>query len=405
LKVLLPAAFDTYRCNERGCCCRSWPIAWTKGDVVRTTKALGDTALGRRFAQAYEVVDKESPELSDFVTGAPRPRFEKTYGRVRLDARGGCAMLEDDDRCAVHAAVGEQALPELCVNFPVVALETPGGTELYFEPLCPEVRRPLYENPEPFALIEREGGWRRGVHAFRYAKPISAVSLDANRTIPWDDYVRYREEAIGIIADRAVSLFGRLARLAHWTAELDITGAVPAQPPILSAERYVGYRGWFEQATAEAPNELLALRFTQADHLLVDFAVRADRVEALQAGVTDWREPYLRWVVPAEDEVAASVEAYLGARLFSIPFIADEHLIRAHWLLHLAFGAALRYMASLCAILETPCTREVAATALALGEFTYRQWQGDVLIFMPQPPSHIRGPRLAEVDLTFGAIA
>jgi len=125
------------RCPDT--CCRDWAVPVDRADLDRLKGAMASTPVGRERLVRLVVI------------GAPA-HGNDTSARLHLDESGGCPMLEVDQRCGVHAALGEGALTTACSIFPRTALATADGVEVGGSLGCPEVARLTLVSHEPLTL-------------------------------------------------------------------------------------------------------------------------------------------------------------------------------------------------------------------------------------------------------------
>lgn len=139
---LTTPAMAAFSCLAERCpdtCCRDWAVPVDDADLERLKGALAASAAGRERLVRLVVIGARAP-------GSATP------ARLHLDESGGCPMLEADQRCGVHAALGEEALATACSIFPRTALATPTGIEVGGSLGCPEVARLTLLATEPLAL-------------------------------------------------------------------------------------------------------------------------------------------------------------------------------------------------------------------------------------------------------------
>lgn len=139
---LTTPAMAAFSCLAERCpdtCCRDWAVPIDRDDLDRLKAALATTGEGRE-------------RLVRLVVIGNRTRGSDTAAQLHLDESGGCPMMEADQRCGVHATLGEQALTTACSIFPRTALATPSGVEVGGSLGCPEVARLTLLAPEPLVL-------------------------------------------------------------------------------------------------------------------------------------------------------------------------------------------------------------------------------------------------------------
>ena len=124
-------AMAAFSCLAERCpdtCCRDWAVPVGRADLDRLKSAMTSTPEGRE-------------RLLRLVVIGNRTQGTDTAARLHLDESGGCPMLEADQRCGVHATLGEEALTTACSIFPRTALATSRGIEVGGSLGCPEVAR------------------------------------------------------------------------------------------------------------------------------------------------------------------------------------------------------------------------------------------------------------------------
>ena len=131
LPQLTTPAMEAFQCLAERCpdtCCRDWAVPVDRADLDRLKAAMASTPEGRERLVRLVVIGSRAPG-------------SETAARLQLDEGGGCPMLQPDQRCGVHASLGEQALTTACSIFPRTALATPRGVEVGGSLGCPEVAR------------------------------------------------------------------------------------------------------------------------------------------------------------------------------------------------------------------------------------------------------------------------
>jgi len=141
-RQLTTPAMAAFSCLAERCpdtCCRDWAVPVDRADLDRLKGAMASTAEGRE-------------KLVRLVVIGGRAHGSDTAARLHLDESSGCPMLEADQRCGVHGALGEQALTTACSIFPRTALATPAGLEVGGSLGCPEVARLTLASPQPLVV-------------------------------------------------------------------------------------------------------------------------------------------------------------------------------------------------------------------------------------------------------------
>jgi hypothetical protein len=168
--------------------------------------------------------------------------------------------------CAVHAAVGEAALPDACRHFPRIALRDARGTFVTLSHYCPTAARSLIEDT-PLAIVESppafpEGDYE-GLDAVAELPPLPAVPLHADAE-PLEALLRNVLSIACLSETVAVALIG---------AERELAGP-PAMQSTLTAilADEVGHArfGWRLLETL-GPRLTPELRARLGDYLIVAF--------------------------------------------------------------------------------------------------------------------------------------
>jgi len=143
---------ERFRCIGEACgsaCCRGWAIQLTREDRERleTALELSKSALG---------------PLSNAVIPAPKGVATKTHPYViQFNQHDACPFVTEAHQCRIHATLGEEALPDICAQYPREGAQVSGKKELWASLSCPEAARlcllapdgaDRVELPEPIAL-------------------------------------------------------------------------------------------------------------------------------------------------------------------------------------------------------------------------------------------------------------
>ncbi|HRE90735.1 MAG TPA: YkgJ family cysteine cluster protein [Myxococcota bacterium] len=179
----------SFVCQQTGRCCRAgWKVEIDHYDQVNLVAKARGTELEAAIAE------RVVPDASDGE--ASEQAFERTY-HLEKDACGACSFL-DGDRCGIHGALGPQALPDPCRNFPVIAMKTAWGTEVGYNLACPhaialtaaspfsyerreEWERPLDPQQTKATFIAPDGGWNPFLASRRAA--IAKLSASTAETL------------------------------------------------------------------------------------------------------------------------------------------------------------------------------------------------------------------------------
>lgn len=286
-----------YVCGRSGACCTSsWPIP-IESDRLQRLRAA--TATGR---------------LRPADTDAP---FRKTAdGHVLGVTRGRCVFLDPagvsgggGTTCRIHRALGHDALPLACQQFPRVSVRDPRGVSVTLSHYCPTAARQL-TSEAPLAISTAPPA---------FADTAAYEGLDARVSLPprlrpdmlmdWTGWWAWEESVIALLADRTVPVRVHLARLALAVETVRVWR--PGRLPLADA---VG------RAFADA-------RATHVAPFTCDRTEQADRLDELTSSMAESRQ----MEGPRESEEG-------------VTDIVVRHFVAAHafanWTAHL--GAGLR---------------------------------------------------------------
>jgi hypothetical protein len=130
-----------------------------------------------------------------FIDQVFHPAFDGRADPLNIVAVGGsCAFREPDGRCGIHARMGGGAKPQSCLSYPAHLIACGAEWHASLRPECACVARsaihgtPLEADPEVWVRL-------RSTLTRVWAVPRS-VAIDANRSLPRDDYVSWMRETV-----------------------------------------------------------------------------------------------------------------------------------------------------------------------------------------------------------------
>jgi len=139
MKITKPSYYDGFRCIADRCpdsCCKEWEVEVDETSAARYRALSGD--LGDRLRQVL--------------------RDEHGCTRMTIEA-GRCPMWRSDGLCRIQAELGEEALCQVCRDFPRLRHDYGDFLELGLELSCPEAARILLNAaPAPRTTEEVPGG-------------------------------------------------------------------------------------------------------------------------------------------------------------------------------------------------------------------------------------------------------
>ena len=306
------AFHSSYRCRHSGRCCTSgWPIPVETGLRRRLDEALARGALKLPAGGGHPFADE----------GEMPPG---TQGILRVNAHGACAFYDHGSRrCAVHSALGHDALPVSCQHFPRVCLVDGAGTFVTLSHYCPTAANLLFQDgpaapavgprfclaDERLAVVQAPPGFA----------PMALEGLDARDALPpllhpamlMDAEAYHAWEAV------VVGIFG---------------GEGPAEEVLAGAIRFTERLRTWEPPRGRLVEAVEAQRGSpggaERDGVapaLTAAALSLDRIvrEAVPPGLQAPSQPpeaandFARFVAPAWPAFARPVKRYLGARAFA----------------------------------------------------------------------------------------
>lgn len=361
MRVVFPAVLDGFECADQDCACRQ---------AMRAATAV-----------------------------KPGPAGQFPFREIEKAALRGAARIANDQGTPAKAAPANS-------DFPIAAVASPGGAELYFATLCPMVRAYLAASEEAVDLARSEGGWRAPLQVFQPDGGGKLVRLSGAETLPWRQFQILREQLLDVIADPKLSLLARLARVGHLVDQVVGERAVPSTSPLLTPRGFLAFRSHLEGRMAAADAKALGAFLAKTAPLFPDLDLELSQFTDVAAALHgDWREPLRRWVAPAEVEAARPLEAYFALRLFATPLERDQSLQRGHAELQEGTALGLRLAAAVGQVLQQPLRPVQLLACLALAEAHVVDAAKGLPIFERPVDSHDRGPRMADLDMTLESLA
>ncbi len=360
MRVVFPALLDGFDCGAADCACRA---------ALRAAPAVKPLAAGKfPFRQAEKAM-----------------------------LRGAARLAKGEDLPAKPMA--------LSGDYPIAAVMTPAGAELYFASLCPTVRQLLAVQTEAVDLARAEGGWRIPLQVFQPDDQLRDLRLTGVRTLPWRHYQTLREHLLDLVADSSNALLGRLARVASLIDAVVADQSLATARAPLTGRMFLAFRAFLESRCGALDGAALANAVGAMLPLAADLTLQASDITSLTEALQgDWRADVRQWLAVREPELGPAFEAYLALRVFAMPLDRDQTLQRAYAELIETVVAAMRLAAAVGQVRQSPVTPAMLVASLALAE----AWIADAGQGLPtfQRPSetHDRGPKMADIDMTFESI-
>lgn len=190
-----------YACRHSGACCTAgWPIPVEADRLLALRRAIAD----RRVAPAAP------GDALTFPPDAP----SATPAILGLD-RHTCVFFDErrEGHCRIHAALGHEALPLACRQFPRVTVVDPRGVSVTLSHYCPTARAML-DDGAPIRIVG---------DAPAFPPTAEFVGLDVRAGLPpllrpnllmdWDAWWAFEAQAVACLADESQPPVNVLARL------------------------------------------------------------------------------------------------------------------------------------------------------------------------------------------------
>ena len=158
MKVWTPAYFQSFHCIASACpdsCCKEWEV-----DIDEATADFYrnlDGALGDRLRQVLR---------------------DTEYGTLMTIENGRCPMWRQDGLCRIQAALGHDALCQVCREFPRLRHDYGNFVEYGLELSCPEAARLILTMPHTMFSEDVPGG-----ETPEYDTDAMAILLESRKTV------------------------------------------------------------------------------------------------------------------------------------------------------------------------------------------------------------------------------
>ncbi|MBQ8400327.1 MAG: flagellin lysine-N-methylase [Clostridia bacterium] len=140
----IPDYFPYFTCKMGQCrnaCCQGWPISITLQNYFDLLGLECSPDLRRRLDGGMHLADNPSPDhYAQFS-----PRYD-----------GNCPLRLEDGRCALHADIGEEVLPDICRLYPRGIRLEKGKLECSLAGSCEGVLELFLHREAPVGFIEKE---------------------------------------------------------------------------------------------------------------------------------------------------------------------------------------------------------------------------------------------------------
>ncbi|MDU1444032.1 MAG: flagellin lysine-N-methylase [Clostridium cochlearium] len=152
--ILQPEYMKKFTCIGSSCkdsCCIGWRVSLDK-----------DTYLKYKRNQDKEL----KPIFKNMVNRNRSGKNDASYGKIKMDEKGRCPFLNEDNLCKIHSKLGEKFLSNTCQIYPRFINKVDGMLERSATRSCPEVVRLALLNPNGiiFEQIEENEDTTNYVH-------------------------------------------------------------------------------------------------------------------------------------------------------------------------------------------------------------------------------------------------
>ena len=199
----------TYRCRHSGACCTSnWPIPIEADRLARVRAAMASGELRKR-----EPVESTGSTGTGDRSGPQDPQVLKRHDdRCTFHCAG---------RCDIHAALGHEALPLACRQFPRVSVHDPRGVSVTLSHYCPTAAGLLETADVAVEVVD---------DAPAFPSAAEYVGLDARDSLPpllrrdmlmdWESWWEVERQAVELL-DREFDPARATARLNAIVTDLE----------------------------------------------------------------------------------------------------------------------------------------------------------------------------------------
>ena len=197
-----PEYVSKFQCNGQACdahCCKRWQI-----DIDKKTYKKYSHLKPKSAAQEITSHLQENEQLNCYT--------------VKLDNRGFCPMLTEDNWCKIQRTYGEEYLSNTCVTYPRITHQLGDFYERALTLTCPEVAITLLLTDEPITFEQTEVS--KKVHD-------NLERIVIQSPPPWigEGLLQYipviQTAAISILQERSLILDQRLIVLGFFLDKLD----------------------------------------------------------------------------------------------------------------------------------------------------------------------------------------
>lgn len=310
----VPSYYDKFRCIADKCqdsCCIGWEIDIDEdtADYYRSVEG----SFGKRLKEHMVTDEDES-----LVDGED---FEEPVTHFTLRENGWCPFLNEHKLCDICMELGEEALSEVCTEFPRFTMEYENVREKVLSLSCEEVGRLVFSNPEKitwnerevcedFAEIHDEEALDETADTDEEAIELDgkATDYDEEEDEIWAEAFeleQIRAEATAILQNRSKPVFVRAAEYLCYCERMQRALDAPGRSGQLAVDSVADDRALLETGSAPEERELLEVDSEADEGVLLeagsvsgaseaqayeDFLARLDSYDKLEVLDGTWEQ-------------------------------------------------------------------------------------------------------------------
>ena len=299
----------SFRCDHSGACCT---FGWHIPVEPATRAAVAEAVRAGRLRLRGRRRDDDRDEDEAWIDTRHPP--EGAVGVLNLRADGACVFFDPDAGpfCAIQRALGHDALPLTCQQFPRISVLDDRGAHVALSHFCPTVAARLIREDERAVEIVRladddQAKWRvEGFDAREAVPPFlrPGVAFDLPGYDAWErGIVRALgrpgadpDTTLAAIADAAEDLRGWRPSRGPLAGDVERVLGTVAAPPALcrNASAYAAIASLFDTVAASVPEGLVRPSLPP-----------------------DWEAADQFWVAPAWEGFSVPVGRFLAAKAFA----------------------------------------------------------------------------------------
>lgn len=280
----VPSYYDKFRCIADKCqdsCCIGWEIDIDEdtADYYRSVEG----SFGKKLKE--HMVTDEDGSLAD---GGENPMdgedFEESVTHFTLRENGWCPFLNEHKLCDICIELGEEALSEVCTEFPRFTMEYENVREKVLSLSCEEVGRLVFSNPEKITWSERE------------VCEDFAESYDDEEGELWaeaSELEEIRAEATAILQNRSRPVFMRAAEYLCYCERMQRALDAPGRSGLLEVDSAPDERALLEAGSVPEERALLETGSVPEEseaQAYEDFLARLDSYDKLEVLDGTWEQ-------------------------------------------------------------------------------------------------------------------